>query len=522
MALKIQRLSEEVINQIAAGEVVENPASIVKELIENSLDAEARRIEISIEGGGIVLIRVEDDGCGMSPEDALISIERHATSKIRSAEDLEDLHTMGFRGEALAAISAVSRFELKTNDGNSGTYIQIEGGRVLSIKPCARNRGTTIEIRSLFFNTPARKKFLKSPSANTALVVRVVETLALAHPEVAFSLVSQGEVVLDTVPEDWKKRIERIVGPMPIEIDAGSIRGMISLPEEAKSHRRGQYLFINRRPIFSPVIARAVKMGYGTRLAENSHPCFVLFLSISTTNVDVNVHPQKKEVRFSDEKGVFQIFQNAVSQAFGVEMKSFSSPLQFSPPSSSFSFAEEPIPFVSKNIKAEPLVFDLPIAEQPLAVIDHFLLLQRDGLFLIDLQAAHARVLFETFQSKKKGVQTLLKPIEVFVDNEEIEEELNSLGIDARWIGKGVLAIDALPTWLEAAHFDTFLRNWQKGRKKEDAAVHYCRSLKKKYRLDEAIVLWQALQKCQESKLDPNLKPIWIKLEKQQLQTLFD
>lgn len=520
MALKILKLSEEAINKIAAGEVVENPASIVKELVENSLDAGAVRIEITIEGGGIVLIRVEDDGSGMNGEDALLSVERHATSKIRTAEDLESLETMGFRGEALAAISAVSRFELKTNDGTGGTSIQIEGGRIISVKPCARNRGTTIEMRSLFFNTPARKKFLKSPAANTALITRTVETLALAHPEVAFSFVSQGGVILQTVPEEWKQRVEKIIGKMPLEIASGPIRGLVSLPEEAKSHRRGQYLFINRRPIFSPVIARAVKMGYGTRLAENSHPGFALFLDISPQEVDVNVHPQKKEVRFSDEKAIFHLFQKAVSRAFGEEMESFSSTLSFTPPAP-FSFAENSPPMFSQNFKAIPLVFDLPISERPLAVIDHFLLLQREGFFLIDLQAAHARVLFETLGRKKTGTQMLLQPLEVFVENEEIVEELTGLGIDCRWIGKSTLAIDALPTWLEASGFESFLAAWQKGKKREAASVNYCRSLKKKYTLDEAISLWQELQNCEECQLDPNLKPIWIKIEKQHLQSLF-
>lgn len=519
MALKILKLSEEAINKIAAGEVVENPASIVKELVENSLDAGANRIEVTIEGGGILLIRVEDDGSGMNGEDALLSIERHATSKIRTAEDLESLETMGFRGEALAAISAVSRFELKTNDGTGGTSVQVEGGRILSVKPCARNRGTTIEMRSLFFNTPARKKFLKSPSANTALVIRNVETLALAHPEVAFSLVSQGEMVLQTDPEEWTQRVKKIAGNMPIEIAAGSIRGCLSLPQEAKSHRREQYLFINRRPIFSPVVARAVKMGYGTRLAENSHPGFVLFLEVPPEQVDVNVHPQKKEVRFSNEKEIFHLFQNAVSRSFGDEMDSFPTPLSFSPPP--FSFAEESPLIVPQNFKASPLIFDFPISERPLAVIDHYLLLQREGFFLIDLQAAHARVLFETLTRQKTGAQMLLRPLEVVVENEETMEELADLGIECRYIGKDTLAIDALPSWLDASHFDRFLGAWQKGKKKDDTALNYCRSLKKKYTLDEAISLWKALQNCQEPQLDPNLKPIWIKIQKQHLQSLF-
>src|SRR3990167_11104366 len=207
MSQKITRLSNEVINRIAAGEVIEQPASIVKELIENSLDAGARTIAVSVEKGGERLICIEDDGCGMSLEDAKLSIERHATSKIRTEEDLESLMTMGFRGEALAAISAVSRFEMKTFDGGIGTWISASGGFLEKVEPCARNCGTTVMVRDLFFNTPARKKFLKSSAANLAQISRVVETIALAHPEVSFSLVVDGKNVLQTFQESKEKRI---------------------------------------------------------------------------------------------------------------------------------------------------------------------------------------------------------------------------------------------------------------------------------------------------------------------------
>src|SRR5579871_3369452 len=196
MVQKIARLSEEVIKKIAAGEVVENPASIGTELIENSLDAGASHIDISIEGGGCRLIRIEDDGCGMGPDDALLSLERHATSKIRSEEDLFSLSTMGFRGEALAAVASVSFLEMKTSDGIRGTHIDVKGGSVSAAIPCARNRGTTVAVHDLFFNVPARKKFLKSASANTAAFNRIVETIALAHPEVSFSLKTDGKLVL--------------------------------------------------------------------------------------------------------------------------------------------------------------------------------------------------------------------------------------------------------------------------------------------------------------------------------------
>jgi DNA mismatch repair protein MutL len=518
MVLKVAKLSEEVINQIAAGEVVENPSSIIKELLENSLDAGARLIEIMIEAGGTSLIRVEDDGCGMSRGDAELSIERYATSKIRFAEDLHSLQTMGFRGEALAAIAAVSQFELKTNDGSIGTSIQVDGGRLLAVQPCARNQGTTVEVRSLFFNTPARKKFLKSIAANTALVTRVVETAMLSHPEVAFTFISQGKVVLKAAAEEWKKRVERILGCMSLEIASAPIHGLLSLPSMAKSHRREQFLFINQRPIFSPLISRAVKMGYGTRLAEDSYPCFALFLTVSPDEIDVNVHPQKKEVRFSDERKIFKLFEEAVHSSFKEELKTFSSPLTFTNPT--FSFAEEPV-FPSFSFKTNDSNLHFEIPERPLAVVDHFLFLQKEGFLLIDLQAVHARVLFESFQQKRRDFQNLLHPIQLELDSEMEVEELSELGIECRWIGKGTVAIDALPYWLEPSSFDQFFSSWQKGRKIEDAALKYCRSLKKRYTMDEAIDLWKALQNCREKTLDPHLKPIWVQLQKQQLEKLF-
>src|SRR3990167_9268258 len=362
MSQKITRLSNEVINRIAAGEVIEQPASIVKELIENSLDAGARTIAVSVEKGGerlicieddgcgmsledaklsIVkeliensldagartiavsvekggerLICIEDDGCGMSLEDAKLSIERHATSKIRTEEDLESLMTMGFRGEALAAISAVSRFEMKTFDGGIGTWISASGGVIEKVEPCARNCGTTVTVRDLFFNTPARKKFLKSSAANLAQISRVVETIALAHPEVSFSLVVDGKNVLKAFQESKEKRIRSFLPFLSSEVKGVGLWGFIGSPEEAKGHRREQYLFINRRPLFSPLISRAVKMGYGTRISTEAHPSFVLFLDVSPDRIDVNVHPQKKEVRFADEKAIFHLFEKSVSSSF--------------------------------------------------------------------------------------------------------------------------------------------------------------------------------------------------------------
>jgi len=513
MNQKISRLPDDVINQIAAGEVVENPASIVKELVENSLDAGAKRITVEIVHGGQQLIRVEDDGCGMGPEDAEGCLERHATSKIRSVDDLQELVTMGFRGEALAAIASVSHLELKTSDGTA-TRILTEGGQVKVIEPCARNQGTTIEVRSLFYNVPARKKFQKSAGANGAQVRRVVETIALAHPEVAFSLTVGGKKTFDVAMSSKRQRVEEILGEHEHAVEAASISGFIGAPSKATSTRSSQYLFINRRPIFSPLVAKAVKEGFGTRIAEHAYPQFVLFLEISPESVDVNVHPQKKEVRFKDEAAIFRSVQKAVEGAFGAAVD-FSSPISFdSPPLSSFA---ESFSFPAfKTVETPEL--DLTFRDLPLAVIGNYLLLQREHLILVDLLAAHARILFESLKYEKGTAQALIWPLEVKINpgDEEIVEELGGLGIECRLLQR-TLVIDALPPFLEAADFPLFFANWKEGKKIENVTARFSRAVRKVYPLHEAVILWRRLQKCRDLFYDPLGNPIWVEVKPEEL-----
>lgn len=535
MTQKILRLPENVVNQIAAGEVVENPASIVKELIENSIDAGACRIAVEINGGGQQLIRIEDDGCGMDREDAVASIERHATSKIRSVDDLSSLATMGFRGEALAAIAAVSQFEMMTATQWEATRIVVEGGRTASVEPCARNRGTTIWIRSLFYNVPARKKFQKSVSANASQVKRTVEALSLAHPEIGFSLISQGKKIIETVGTNgegkWKRRVEETIEPYEHEIhfekEGIRIYGFAAAPEKAMANRSGQHLFINRRFVFSPLISRAVKEGFATRIDTASHPAFVLYIEISPDQVDVNVHPQKKEVRFQNEGMIFRLVQDAVSSAF--------SALPFSPvfpTDSAFSFYDRPIPslpweapsaeFRSFVSKEEPKL-DLIYPERILVVSGNFLLLQKEGLVLIDLRAAHARVLFESLAVEKGASQALIWPLEIELgrgDHQDCVHALNRMGIECRLLGEKTLAVDALPPFLEAADFPLFFANWKEGKEIGTAATRFCRGLKKSYSLEEAERLWRRLQGCSDRCYDPSGHPIWIEIKDSDFEKL--
>lgn len=506
MNQKILRLSESVINQIAAGEVVENPASIVKELIENSLDAGAKRIVVEMVGGGQQLIRVEDDGCGMSPEDALLCLERHATSKIQTVDDLQGLLTMGFRGEALAAISAVSHFELRTSDG-TGTKVSAQGGHVVSVEPCARNRGTTIEIRSLFYNVPARKKFQKSPSANAAQVTRTVEILALAHPEIAFILNGK-----EFGPSNQKGRIEEILGEHEHEVRGKGLLGFAAAPGKAMATRTGQYVYINKRPIFSPLIAKAVKEAFGTRIGEHAYPRFVLFLEVAPDAVDVNVHPQKREVRFRDEGAIFRWVQKAVEETFAPQTV-FSEPVSFTMPS--FSLAET---FPSLPFKLEEKELDLIFPERSLAVLGSYFLLQSERLTLVDLKAAHARVLFESLQFEKGAAQALIWPLEIPIESgeEERAEALSALGIECR-ILKRTLVIDALPPFLEASDFPTFFAEWRGGKKMEQIATRFCRSMKKNFSLEQAMQLWRQVQKCRDCLYDPLGNPISTQIGEEEL-----
>lgn len=502
MAHKIIKLPEFLINQIAAGEVVENPASIVKELIENSLDAKATRIDVEIIGGGHQLIRVEDDGCGMGKEDALLCLERHATSKIQSLEDLDLLCTMGFRGEALAAISSVSNLELKTSDGKA-SRILAEGGKIITVEPCARNRGTTVEVRSLFYNVPARKKFQKSQGASSAAVGRVVETIALAHPEIHFSL--NGRVF---PPTTQKGRIEEILGEHEHEVIGKGVSGYVAAPTRAGAMRTGQYLYINKRPIFSPLVAKAVKEGFATRIGEHSYPRFVLFLEIDPEKVDVNVHPQKKEVRFRDEGSIFRWVRKAVEGVFQPEV-SFSEPISFTRPEPS-SFSEK---FPSFDLKVEEMELDWITPEQPLAVFGKFLLLQKGGLILVDLGAAHARVLFESLQIEKGAAQPLLWPIEIPLSPEEEERAkgLEEIGIECR-ILKKMLVIDALPPYLAAADFPDFYAAWKGGKKMEEISSRFCRSLQKSFSMEQAVGIWREVQKCSDRIYDPLGNQIFVNL----------
>jgi DNA mismatch repair protein MutL len=324
---KIRVLSDHLANQIAAGEVVERPASVAKELVENAIDAGARRITIDVEAGGRRLLRVADDGDGMTRDDAVLAFERHATSKIRSAEDLSAIATLGFRGEALASIASVARVELITmTEGESAaTRVTIEGGRMRDVKDAAHPKGTTITVRDLFFNVPARRKFLRSEATESFHLTNLVTHYALAHPEIAFTLTNNGREVLRATPAaDLRERAYQIFGAEfldnLLEVGGGHeqvarVRGYVSAPRERRTSRDAQYLFINGRYVRDRLVGRALSDGYRAILPHGVFPAALLFLEIPLEEVDVNVHPAKTEVRFRRAAAVADAVREAVRGA---------------------------------------------------------------------------------------------------------------------------------------------------------------------------------------------------------------
>src|SRR5919206_3256500 len=323
---KIRVLPDHIANLIAAGEVVERPASVAKELVENAIDAGATRIVVDVESGGRRLLKITDDGEGMSRDDAVLAFERHATSKISKAEDLNAIGTLGFRGEALASIASVARVELvtRTEDVAAGTRVVIEGGKMRDVKTAAHPRGTTITVRDLFFNVPARRKFLRSEATESFHLTNLVTHYALAHPEISFALTNNGrEVLRASEAANLRERAYQIFGSEFLESllevggEAGVARvgGYVSAPRARRTTRDAQYLFVNGRYVRDRLVARALSEGYRTVLPQGAFPAALLFLEVEPEEVDVNVHPAKTEVRFRRASAVAEVVRESVRAA---------------------------------------------------------------------------------------------------------------------------------------------------------------------------------------------------------------
>ena len=327
MSNVIQLLPDHVANQIAAGEVVQRPASVIKELLENSIDAKASRIQVVIKDAGKSLIQVIDDGVGMNLTDARMSFERHATSKIKIADDLFSLKTKGFRGEALASIAAIAHVELKTRteDDEVGTCLKVEGSEVISQDPCVTPKGTCLSVKNLFYNIPARRNFLKSDNVESRHIIDEFQRVALAHPDISFSLINNGNELFQLPMTNFRQRITNILGGktneklVPVEEDTEIVKisGFVGKPEFAKKSRGEQFFFVNNRFIKSPYLNHAVVASFEGLLKDKSYPSYFLYLEVDPKSIDINIHPTKTEIKFDDEHALYAILKSSIKHSLG-------------------------------------------------------------------------------------------------------------------------------------------------------------------------------------------------------------
>ena len=477
-------LTDVVANQIAAGEVVERPASIVKELVENSLDARASRIDVSLLRGGKGEIRVSDDGIGMGREDALLSLDRHATSKISSSSDLASVRTFGFRGEALPSIAAVSRLNINTREADqaAGTQVVVNAGRIDIVEDSARQRGTTVEVTNLFFNAPARAKFLKSVSVEVRIASDVLTGLALANPRVSFSLTSNKRSLLDLpAVDDAAARVSQVWG-----IDQGNtlilagakdpgleVKGLIQRPDAAKPGRGRRYLFVNGRPFKAPELVQAAERGYRTTIPREARPWMFLYLQVSPGVVDVNVHPTKAEVRFAQDSQIEDLVERAVWSALDDQRSSATLDRELETPHLLVHEPKEgqevrhpPSDSQMALFVAGPEIED--VAEGQLVgnpedprpnlwqILNTYILAEtRDGILIIDQHSAHERVLFQrlmdAFEEGGRDGQKLLFPLTIRLTAPELKliEELRGLldrsGFEVEPFGGDTVILRAVP-----------------------------------------------------------------------------
>ena len=429
--MRIRKLDEALIRKIAAGEVVDRPASVVKELVENALDAEAARVEVELRGGGIELVSVADDGVGMSPEELRLAVERHTTSKLSTEEDLRRIRTLGFRGEALAAICAVARVRIvsRPRGGEAAHELVVEVGRVKGDHPAARPIGTTVEVHDLFADLPARRKFLKSPTAEARAALAAVRRLVLAHPEVGFAVRSEGRDVLAVPPvEGPQARIKQVYGAefagrlIPVELVEPGFKlvGLFAPPEAARPTRVDQHLFLSGRPVRPGALASPVYQVFSRYLARGLHPAFFLYLDVDPELVDVNVHPKKEEVRFRAERLVQDLIRRAAMRALGSQVTTLGGWAAVVRP--------EPSPGAAAKVEeAAPLFSEAEVRNWPWRLLGQvqraYLVVEtQEGLEIVDQHAAHERVLFERWRDGGKvPVQELLVPVQVEVPFDRAE-----------------------------------------------------------------------------------------------------
>ena len=560
-------LPELLVSQIAAGEVVERPASVLKELLENSVDAGARAISVTLDEGGLRRVQVEDDGDGIAREELPLALTRHATSKIASLADLETVSTMGFRGEALASIAAVSRLAISTRrkDAPHGALIRAEGGDVGEIEPAARAPGTTVTVADLYFNTPARRKFLKSEPTEFGHCDEVFRRLALAQPRIAFSLRHNGRASRHVRSDTLRERALALLGrelaeaAVPIETAAGGmrLRGLAGTPQAAQARSDCQYFFVNGRYVRDRVLAHAVREGYAELLHGERQPAYLLFLDLEPRSVDVNVHPAKIEVRFRDSRAVHQFVRHAlerslapsaaqapvayasVAQAVGIQ-----SALALAQPAAAYhafmAAATAPLP-AGEREETPPLGFALG------QLHGIYILAQNEaGLVLVDMHAAHERILMERLKraldAGDVSRQRLLVPAVLAADAldvptaEENRETLERLGLEVAVSGPNELTVRAAPALLASGDIAALTRSLLKeireygasamlaARQNELLATMACHAAVRAHRalsVTEMNALLREMEETERSGSCNHGRPTWYQLSMADLDKLF-
>ena len=482
---KIQVLDDHTINQIAAGEVIERPASVVKELVENSLDANAKNIWIRIEDGGTSLVMIRDDGDGMDADDAELAFQKHSTSKIRSFNDLQTVNTSGFRGEALPSIASVSRLRITTCKKGSdiGTRITIEGNNSLDVEEYTAPQGTTIEVADLFFNTPARAKHLKRTATELQHIVKTVTIEAIRRPDVAFNLVHGERKLIEAPASDLKTRIGILLGREASRelIEFSGVRenlkleGFLTKPAVSRKSMAGLYLHVNGRPIQARNICYSIRGAYGSLLHDGHFPVGALFLEIPAEDVDVNVHPAKTIVRIAREEKINKELRTIIKQVLSeqalianIDLERSKNDVLFEMSSTNNTVRTRATPVTSIDsfqqefdvtLKEEEIETNMP-SMRPLTLIDnkYIVAMGSDGLYIIDFHAAHERVMYERLKDqarfKRVGKQDLLKAISLELSKseangfEEMLPQINEMGFDVEKFGPSSFMIRSVPALL--------------------------------------------------------------------------
>lgn len=591
MPKTIQKLPDNLINQIAAGEVIERPASAIKELLENSIDATASIISIDIEKGGIQRIQIRDNGTGINKDQLAIALTRHATSKISSLEDLQNIHSLGFRGEALPSIASISRLSITSNTEptNQGWTLQTEGGTPgQSVKPAAHAKGTTIEVNDIFYNTPARRKFLRTEKTEYSHCEQIIKRLALSNFHISFTL-RHNQKTIYTLPssqsiEDKVKRLEKIIGKPFVENaiyvershDNMKLHGWVAAPTFSRSQPDMQYQYVNQRHIRDKTIAHAIKLAYQDVLYHGRHPAYVLFLEVAPDTVDVNAHPAKHEVRFHNTRSIHDFVRQTIKQALSelrpasIDSKNLnklipenqSSPtlqtyINTNTPSANSQFKSlyssavaEPRAIYDSQSYQQPQTQEqeIPLLGYAIAQLHGVYILSQNqsGLVLVDMHAAHERVVYEklkrTQSSEEISRQQLLVPLKIVVTEQEAtqaddyQDVFNSFGFEIDRIGDTSLSVRSIPTILTNVDIPELIRDifadLQKNKlstRVEESrneilssiACHGSIRANRSMTLHEMNALLRSMEETERSNQCNHGRPTWIQLSINDLDKLF-